>query len=136
MVSKAPWWIFAAAAAGATLLPPTAGAESDPIGTDDRGFIGTDARCDEPAVAFGRTEYALIAICGEAGQYEYRGVRLSDDALLSVAAVETADGVFSAQNDDVTYEFSAKELAVWSGKRVVRADPMVAYVEPSPRAEG
>lgn len=117
-----------------TLLAPAAGAQTGEI--DVRGFVGTAARCDASAesVAFGRTEHALIAICWEAGGYEYRGVRLSDDALLSATAVESTDGVFTVENDEVTYTFSAKELAVTDNGELVRADPMLAYVEPR-RAE-
>ncbi|MCT7660772.1 hypothetical protein [Mycobacterium deserti] len=122
--------MIATAVAAATLLAAPAGAQPGSI--DDRGFVDTAARCDTSAaaVAFGRTEYALIAICRETGRYEYRGVRLNDDALLSVTAVETANGVFTAENDAVTYTFSAKELAVAENGELVRADPMVAYVEP------
>lgn len=129
MVFKSPL-LLAGCAALSALLAPAAGAQPGSI--DDRGFSGTAARCAAPAaaVAFGRTEYALIAICRDAGRYEYRGVRLSDDALLSATAVETADGVFTVDNDDVTYTFSAKELAVSDDGELVRADPMVAYVEP------
>ena len=129
MVSRSPL-VFAAGVAVSTLLAPAAVAQPGSI--DDRGFVDTAARCDGSAasIAFGRTEYALIAICREAGRYEYRGVRLSDDALLSATAVETADGVFTVENDAVTYTFSAKELAVADNGELVRADPMVAYVEP------
>jgi hypothetical protein len=130
MVSKPPL-VFAGCAAVSTLLAPAAGAQTGSI--DDRGFVGTAARCDAPAasVAFGRTEYAFVAICRETGRYEYRGVRLSDNAVLSATAVETANGVFTVENDAVTYTFSAKELALSENGELVRADPMVAYVEPS-----
>lgn len=124
--------VFAACSAVSALLAPAASAQPGSI--DDRGFVDSEARCDTPtaSVAFGRTEYALIAICREAGRYEYRGVRLSDDALLSATAIETANGVFTVENDAVTYTFSAKELAVSENGELVRADPMVAYVEPRP----
>ena len=129
MVSRLPL-VFAACAAVSTLLAPAAGAQSGSI--DDRGFVDTAARCDAPtaSVAFGRTEYAFVAICRESGRFEYRGVRLSDNALLSATAVETANGVFTVDNDAVTYTFSAKELAVSENGELVRADPMVAYIEP------
>ena len=123
--------VFAGCAAVSTLLAPVATAQPGSI--DGRGFIDTEARCPESTdgVAFGRTEFALIAICREAGRYEYRGVRLSDNALLSATAVETANGVFTVTNDAVIYTFSAKELAVSENGELVRADPMVAYVEPA-----
>ncbi|WP_347687881.1 hypothetical protein [Mycobacterium sp. B14F4] len=127
--------VFVGCAAVSTLLAPAAGAQPGSI--DDRGFVDTAARCDTPtaSVAFGRTEFALIAICRDSGRYEYRGVRLSDNALLSATAVETANGVFTVDNDAVTYTFSAKELAVSENGELVRADPMVAYVEPRRAAE-
>jgi hypothetical protein len=136
MVSMAPAVLIIGAAASVglatTFSMPTAGAQPESIATDDRGFIDTAARCEEPtsAVAFGRTQHALIAICLDAGQYEYRGVRLSDNALLTDAALVTGDGEFSAENGGVTYTFSAKELLVTSGDRVIHTEPMVAYVEP------
>ncbi|HEX2214074.1 MAG TPA: hypothetical protein VHH12_11645 [Mycobacterium sp.] len=131
MSFRVPMGLVATAAVTATLTAPLSGAQPGPAATDERGFVATDARCDGPAVAFGRTQYALVAICGQRGAYEYRGVRLDDDALLAIAAVESTDGVFTARNDDVTYTFSAKELAVTSGEKVLRADPMVIYVEPA-----
>jgi hypothetical protein len=136
MVSMAPAVLLLGAAAGVSLATtfamPTVGAQPGSIATDDRGFIGTAARCEEPtsAVAFGRTQHALIAICVDAGQYEYRGVRLSDNALLTDTAVVTGEGEFSAENGGVTYTFSAKELLVTSGDRTIYTGPMVAYVEP------
>lgn len=135
MVLKPPL-VVAACAALSALLAPVARAEPGSI--DDRGFVGTDARCEQSAdsVAFGRTEYALIAICRSTGRYEYRGVRLDDAALLSVTAIETASGVFTAENEAVTYTFSAKELTVSENGELVRADPMVAYVEPRLTATG
>ena len=66
-----------------------AGAEPGSLQTDDRGFINTAARCDAPksAVAVGRTEQSLIAICVDgSGHYEYRGVRLKDNSELNVLA--------------------------------------------------
>lgn len=139
MVSMAPAALLLGAAASVCLVTvPTVGAQPESIATDDRGFIDTAARCEEPsiAVAFGRTQRSLVAICVDGGEYKYRGVRLRDDALLEAAAVETADGEFSAETDGVTYTFSAKELLITSGDRVIRAEPMVAYVEPRLAAEG
>lgn len=136
MVSRAPLVAVLAVAAGMSM--PTAAAQSDPIGTDDRGFIDTEARCEQStvAVAFGRTQRSLVAICVQDGAYEYRGVRLRDDALLTADALAIGDGRFTAENDGVTYTFSAKELVITQGDRVVRNEPMVAYVEPRLAAEG
>jgi hypothetical protein len=136
MVSRAPAALVLAAAAGISLAPG-AGAQPESLGTDDRGFIDTAARCEQPtfAVAFGRTQRSLVAICVQDGAYEYRGVRLRDEAFLTADAVAIGDGRFSAENGGVTYTFSAKELVVTVGDRVVRSEPMVAYVEPRLAAE-
>jgi hypothetical protein len=109
-----------------------AGAEPQSFRTDDRGFVGTAARCDEPAfaVAFGRTQRSLVAICVEGpGQYDYRGVRLSDNASLTATATDAGGGEFRATSGRATYTFSAKELVIALGWWL-RTEPMVAYVEP------
>lgn len=62
------------------LAGPTAGPTSEPIptpapsrppplfATDARGFVDSNARCDEAqtAVALGRTERSVVVICGDA----------------------------------------------------------------------
>jgi hypothetical protein len=114
--------------------PAVAGAQPGSFAIDDRGFIDTAARCEKPesATAIGRTEHSLVAICVDGyGRYEYHGLRLSDDSVLNVGALATADGRFIAQNTGFTYTFSPKELVVAQGTRVIRTEPMVAYVEPS-----
>ncbi len=77
-----------------------------------------------------------MAICVQDGEYQYRGVRLSDDALLESDAVESDDGAFIAEHEGVTYTFSAKNLAIATKGKVLRTEPMVAYVEPRLAAEG
>ncbi|MCV7279229.1 hypothetical protein H7J88_06165 [Mycolicibacterium flavescens] len=118
----------------AAVLAPTVDAQGGPVAIDDRGFVGTQARCATPSagVAFGRTASALVVICKDSDGYEYRGLRLRDDALLTVAADRVGSGVYSARNDGVAYTFSAKELVVTEGDRVLVTEPMVAYVEPRP----
>lgn len=116
-----------------TSLLATANAQPQSFATDDRGFINTAARCEKPkfAVAVGRTQRSLVAICVDGrGHYEYHGVRLSDDSVLNVPAKATADGKFIVQNAGFTYTFSPKELVIAQGARVLRKEPMVAYVEP------
>lgn len=139
MVSRAPFVVvgIAGLCIAAAFLAPTVDAQGT-IAIDDRGFVDSEARCEAPAVAvaFGRTETALVAICEKNGRYEYRGIRMRDEALLAAPAVEDGDDVFSAENDGVTYRFSAKELEVSSGNRVIHAEPMVAYVEPRVAADG
>src|SRR6476620_5823695 len=81
-------------------------AEPGSLQTDDRGFINTAARCDAPksAVAVGRTEQSLIAICVDrSGHYEYRGVRLKDNSGLNVTGALMKGGRYIAHNADFTY---------------------------------
>jgi hypothetical protein len=120
-------------------LMARAAAEPQPLGTDDRGFINTAARCDKPkfAVAVGRTQQSLVAICVDGrGHYEYHGLKLKDNSSLIVPAKATADGRFIVENAGFTYTFSARELVIASGARVLRTEPMVAYVEPRLPAGG
>ena len=100
--------------------------------TDDRGFIDSKVRCEAPqaAVAFGRTEQSLVAICVDRdGHYEYRGARLGDDAVLTVVAEPTVPGEFFAQKDGVTYTVTAKELVIKSDE-CVRTEPMLQFGAP------
>jgi hypothetical protein len=114
-------------------LLPSAGAQPESFSTDDRGFINTAARCEKPkfAVAIGRTEQSLVAICVDGrGHYEYHGMRLRDRSVLTVPAKAMADGKFIVDNAGFTYTFSPKELVIAQGPRVIRKEAMVAYVEP------
>jgi hypothetical protein len=107
-------------------------AEPGALQTDDRGFINTAVRCEAPqaAVAFGRTEQSLVAICVDrAGHYEYRGARLGDVAVLTVVAEPTVPGEFFAQKDGVTYAVTAKELVIKSDE-FVRSEPMLQFGTP------
>jgi hypothetical protein len=111
-----------------------AGAEPGAIQTDDRGFIDKAARCDAPksAVALGRTEQSLVAICVDgSGHYEYRGMRVKDSYALKVPHAGVEGGKYVARNANFTYIFSAKELMILEGWGwVIHKEPMVAFVEP------
>ena len=112
--------------------PSKAGAEPGVLPTDDRGFVDSKVRCEAPqsAVAFGRTERSLVAICVDRnGHYEYRGARLGDDAVLIVVAEPTVPGQFFAQKDGTTYTVTAKELVIKSDE-YVRAEPMLQFGAP------
>ncbi len=135
MVSIAPAVLLLGAAASASLatilMTATAGAQTS-YPTDDRGFVDSAVRCDAPqaAVAFGRTEQSLVAICVDHdGRYEYRGARLDDDAVLTVVAEPTVPGEFFAQKDGVTYTVTAKELVIKSDE-FVRTEPMLQFGAP------
>ena len=113
-------------------LLSNARAEPGALQTDDRGFIDKAARCDSPrsAVALGRTEQSLVAICVDgAGHYEYRGMRVKDDYALKVPDAVTLGGKYVARNSDFSYIFSAKELMILQGWGwVIRKEPIVAFI--------
>jgi hypothetical protein len=117
-------------------------ASSEPgvIQTDDRGFIDKAARCDtqRSAIALGRTEQSLVAICVDGnGHYEYRGMRVKDDYALKVPGAVMLGGKYVAHNDHFTYIFSPKELIILAGWGwVIHKEPMVAFVEPRLPAGG
>ena len=132
MVSLAPAVLMMSAAATVSLaLAPTVAAqESHPA--DDRGFIGSEVRCEAPqsAVTFARTEQSIVAICVDpGGRYEYRGARLGDDAVLIVVAEPTVPGEFFAQKDGVTYTVTAKDLVIKSDEWV-RTEPVLQFGAP------
>jgi hypothetical protein len=139
-VSSPPhrWWrsltatAFTAACIGAAGVPV---ATADPADspTDVLGFIGTAAHCEGSAVAvaYGRTHDALVAICaGPDGQYQYRGVRRSDDNALMLTAEPTAAGGFRAENDGVVYLVSPAELVVTSGASTLYRAAWLQYRDP------
>jgi hypothetical protein len=109
-----------------------ADAQPGPLRTDDRGFVDSGVRCEAPqsAVAFGRTEQSLVAICVDReGHYEYRGARLGDDTVLSVVAEPTVPGEFFAQKDGATYTVTAKELVIKSNA-YMSIEPMLQFGAP------
>jgi hypothetical protein len=101
--------------------------------TDDQGFVDSTARCTAPdvAAAFGSTATSRVAICKTpGGQYEYRGVRVSDGAKLIVPASQSGDGGFVAENDGIAYTLTANSLIVSVGNQVIRQEPMVNFHGP------
>jgi hypothetical protein len=120
-----------------TLTTATAAPPMTPFPTDDRGFINSAARCDgaQTPLALGRTRRSLVVICVDpSGKYEYRGVRLSDGASLTVPAETRPDGGFVARSDDVTYSLSASQLLATAGDTVINREPMIDYRQPHPFA--
>jgi hypothetical protein len=82
-------------------------------------------------MVFGRTSRSLVAVCvGPDGQLEYRGVRVSDRAGLTMAASRSSDGVIVASNDDVTYSITPQVLLVSEGDTVLYRDPWLEYHTP------
>jgi hypothetical protein len=99
---------------------------------DDQGYVDSTARCASPATAvlFGSTDSSRVAICKTSGgQYEYRGVRLSDGAKLIVSASPSGDG-FVADNDGITYTVTSKSLVIALGSNVIREEQMVDVHRP------
>ena len=135
----------AAAALGTAGLP---GALADPSATspspavsgpdaayriDDHGYANSEARCDpdQALMEYGRTSRALVAICVEPdGQLEYRGVRLSDAAALTMAASRASDGSIVATKDGVTYAVSPTMFMVSEGDSVIYRDSWTEFGQP------
>lgn len=100
---------------------------------DEYGFVGSAARCDDSQVlmSFGRTSRALVAICVDPdGGLEYRGVRLSDETALTVAASRASDGSIVATNNGVTYAVSPEMLLVSEGDTVLYRDSWLEFRQP------
>ena len=115
------------------IAAPTAGPPSD-----SQGYVDSTARCTKPdvAVIFGTTDTSRVAICKTAGgEYEYRGVRISDGAKLIVAASQTPGGSFVVTNDGVTYTVTAQALSITSGGSTIRTESWNDFHSPqSPAA--
>ena len=111
------------AIAAPTAVPPS----------DSRGYVDSTARCTKPdtAVIFGTTDTSRVAICKTAGgEYEYRGVRVSDGAKLIIAASQSSDGGFVATNDGVTYTVTAKSLSITAGGSAIRTESWTDFHNP------
>ena len=128
-----------AAAAAALAVLGEAGAEpstttsSSAHPSDARGYVDSSARCDTDQVlmAYGRTARSLVAICvGSDGDLEYRGVRLTDEASVTLPAGRGSDGSIVATNDGVTYSVSSAAFLVSEGDTVLYRDPWVEFRVP------
>ena len=111
--------------------------DTDTATTDERGYVNSAARCPDgqTAVAFGRTQRSEVVICATpGGDYEYIGVRSSDDATLQATAESTDDG-FVARADGATYTVSPTQLVVVSGGKVIYRDTWIDYHQPQFSAE-
>lgn len=130
-----PRSLAAIAASAALVLSAGVAAAQPSFPSDDRGFLNSAARCDasQTALAIGRTQRSLVVICTDAnGHYQYRGVRISDAAVLLVPAQTTSTGAYLAQDEGVTYLVSSKQLLVTSGDEVINAEKMIDYRQPHP----
>lgn len=115
------------ACAAALFAMPSAGAAPP---SDGKGYLDSTARCTSPdvAVAFGSTASSRVAICRDtSGQYEYRGVRVSDGARLILPASPTGAGGFVAKKDGVSYTVTSAALEVTAGDQVLRDEKMLDF---------
>jgi hypothetical protein len=124
----------AALASGALMTagPPAAAEPATPTTTtatgypaDEHGYVDSAARCDDSQslMEFGRTSRALVAICVDSdGQLEYRGVRLSDQAALTMTASRASNGGVVATNDGVTYSLTPEVFLVSEGDTVLHRE--------------
>ena len=122
----------AIAVASPALLPEASAAPAGPT-SDELGYVGSAARCDDTQtlMAYGRTARALVVICVDPdGQLEYRGVRISDQAALSMAAARASSGTIIATNDGVTYAVSPTMLLVSEGDTVLYRDSWTEFHQP------
>ncbi|MGV0635081.1 hypothetical protein ABQE69_13995 [Mycolicibacillus trivialis] len=131
-MNRVMFWVPAIAVAVALpLLAETASVGAAPA-ADERGYLHSSARCDGTAVLFGSTSSSRVAICRDGdGDYEYRGVRLSDGAALRLPAT-AKNGAYVATNDGVTYTVSASALRVSDGDTVLREEPLVDVHDTAP----
>ncbi len=116
-------------------LPEALAAPSTPSAptTDDYGYVDSSARCDDTQtlMAYGRTARALVVICvNRDGQLEYRGMRISDQAGLSMTATRSPDGTIVATNNGVTYAVSPTMLLVSEGDAVLYRDSWTEFRQP------
>jgi hypothetical protein len=122
--------LAAASLTGAALvLAGSLPASADPA-TDAQGFVDSTARCPtgDTAVAFGSTASSRVAICKSVGgQYQYRGVRISDGAKLVIAASADGRGAYTATSDGITYTVTAKSLDISAGSQPIRSEPMTFF---------
>lgn len=117
--------------ATSTTTAPTSSASA--VASDEHGFVGSAARCDngQTLMEFGRTSRSLVAICVDSdGQLEYRAVRLSDQAGLTLPATRGSDGVVIATNDAVTYSVSKDLFLVSEGDTVLYRDTWIEFHTP------
>ncbi|KAA0098540.1 hypothetical protein CIW49_11400 [Mycolicibacterium sp. P1-18] len=111
---------------------PQAAATPPSVSADSRGQVDPATRCgpDRTAVVSGRTALSLVSICTDGrGHYEYRGVRLSDQAVLVLPARPMSNGCFGARSDAVDYTVSQRKLLLTAGLRVLRDEPMAEFVD-------
>lgn len=127
---------MAAAAAAALIaigVPLALAAPTAAPPSDGEGYVNSTARCTKPetAVMFGTTDTSRVAICKTAsGTFQYRGVRVSDGAMLVTTASQTAGNTFVADNDGVKYTVTPTALSVTANGNTFRTETWTDYHGP------
>ena len=129
--------LAASAAAGFALVaigvPLAIAAPTAAPPSDDQGYVNSTARCTAPdtAVIFGATDTSRVAICKTAGgEYQYRGVRISDGAKLIAAATQTAGNTFVVKYDGATYTVTPQALSVTINGNTFRTETWADFHGP------
>lgn len=127
-VSAAAGFALVAIGVPLAIAAPTAAPPSD-----GQGYVNSTARCTAPdtAVIFGATDTSRVAICKTAGgEYQYRGVRVSDGAKLIAAATQTAGNTFVVKYDGATYTVTPQALSVTINGDTFRTETWADYHGP------
>ena len=127
-VSAAAGFALVAIGVPLAIAAPTAAPPSD-----DQGYVNSTARCTAPdtAVIFGATDTSRVAICKTAGgEYQYRGVRISDGAKLIAAATQTAGNTFVVKYDGATYTVTPQALSVTINGNTFRTETWADFHGP------
>lgn len=129
--------LAASAAAGLALVaigvPLAIAAPTAAPPSDGQGYVNSTARCAAPdtAVIFGATDTSRVAICKTAGgEYQYRGVRVSDGAKLIAAATQTAGNTFVVKYDGATYTVTPQALSVTINGNTFRTETWADFHGP------
>lgn len=103
--------------------------ESAVPGADVYGFFD-GPRCIDVAALIIRTPLSQIVVCPDdspADLYQYRGLRLSDRAGISLPAERAAGGFVATNPDDGTrYQVSQDGLAIYTPDGEVYTEPVIA----------
>ena len=120
----------------ATPTTQPASTSASPIalpGTDAQGFIDyPGARCDADSspAALARTTQSVLVVCrAGAGNFYYRGVRLSDGAGIELANAVRSSGGFDVTNptDGTRYQIRPDALTITPPDGRAVTEPMVQY---------
>ena len=99
-------------------------AEPEPVKTPPARLV--ELYCQSGTlVAWGQTSKHVLSICADGGQLYYRGESKKSGNVIVLEAERTGKDAYTARNPEdasTTYQFSAKQLLVTSGKKVLVKD--------------